>query len=146
MAASIQPEPSAAEAAGASGPQLVTDAEADSLFDLESLIKVTPIRIGRHKVGVRPLNGAAYRWFVALKSAGKTEASAEMFRVAEGLLEGATDAQKASLTAEQVGAILRIGSQGIKGVEAMAKEIDEKNALGLDVPQATASTPPASTP
>jgi hypothetical protein len=146
MAASLTPETPAADAAGASGPQLVTDDEEETLFDLNTLIDVVTIRIGKHKVGVRPLNGAAYRWFLALKHAGKTESSAEMFRVAEGLLEGATDAEKAALTAPQVGAILRIAGQGIKAVEGLAKEIDEKNALGLDVPQATASTHPALTP
>jgi hypothetical protein len=142
------PKTSAAKAAGASGPAYRPDAGDDdaSLFDLNSLIDVVYIRIGTHKVGVRPLNGAAYRWFLALRTAGKTESSSEMFHVAEELLDGATVAEKAALTAPQVGAVLRIAAQGIRAVEALATEIAEKNALGLDVPQATASIRPALTP
>jgi hypothetical protein len=143
MATHDSPESPAGSPAGAS---LATDDAEDGLFDLNSLVEVVDVRIGTHKVGVRPLNGAAYRWFVALKQAGKGDGSAEMFRVAEGLLVGATDDEKALLTAAQVGAILRIAGQGIKAVEAMAEEIAKKNALRPDVPQASASTPLALTP
>jgi hypothetical protein len=139
MAANLTLEPSAADDAAAG-----TEDADDSLLDLESLVEIQYIRIRRHKVGVRPMNGAAYRWLTALKQAGKTERSAEMFEIAENLLEGATDEEKRSLTAKQVGAILRIAGEGIKAVEAIAKGIAEKNGSGLDVPQVptlSASTP-----
>jgi hypothetical protein len=146
MAASLKLESSAADAAGGSGAAgdgTAEDAD-ESLFDLESLVEINEIRIGKHKVGVRPMSGQGWRWLTALKQAGKTERSAEMFEIAESLLDGATDEEKKRLTAKQVGMILRISATGISAVEALAKEIAEKNASGPDVPQVptlTASTP-----